>query len=168
MTQQDKQIIAQSIQASIAEAKAAITLNPQKASHWENLAGIYRGIIKTAEDADAWTISSYQRAISLDPRNPSYRLSLGGVHYSLGNYESAISFFEQAVNLKPDWSNAYYNLAWAAYNVKDYTKAIKAMEKVVSEGLPSRVKAGSTKLEDFAISTPTAASSGRVSEKRLQ
>jgi len=44
----------------------------------------------------------------------------------------------------------------------------QAMEKVVSEGLPSRVKAGSTKLEDYAISVPTAASSGRVSEKRLQ
>jgi hypothetical protein len=44
----------------------------------------------------------------------------------------------------------------------------QAMEKVVSEGLPSRVKTGSTKLEDYAISVPTAASSGRVSEKRLQ
>jgi hypothetical protein len=44
----------------------------------------------------------------------------------------------------------------------------QAMEKVVSEGLPSRVKAGSMKLQDFAISSPTAASSGRVSEKRLQ
>jgi len=44
----------------------------------------------------------------------------------------------------------------------------QAMEKVVSEGLPTRVKAGSTKLADYAISVPTAASSGRVSEKRLQ
>jgi hypothetical protein len=45
----------------------------------------------------------------------------------------------------------------------------EAMKQVVSgEGLPSRTKAAPTKLEDYAISVPTAASSGRVSEKRLQ
>ena len=44
----------------------------------------------------------------------------------------------------------------------------KAMEKVVSEGLPSRVKDAGGKLMDYAISMPTAASSGREVEKRLQ
>jgi len=45
----------------------------------------------------------------------------------------------------------------------------QAIDKVVSgEGLPSRTKQAPSKLEDYAISTPTAASSGRVSEKRLQ
>ena len=43
-----------------------------------------------------------------------------------------------------------------------------AMEKVVSEGLPSRVKGPGGKLIDYAISMPTAASSGREMEKRLQ
>jgi hypothetical protein len=44
----------------------------------------------------------------------------------------------------------------------------KAMEKVVSEGLPSRVKGPGGKLMDYAVSMPTAASSGREMEKRLQ
>ena len=45
----------------------------------------------------------------------------------------------------------------------------EAIQKVVSgEGLPARTKQAPSKLEDYAISTPTAASSGRVSEKRLQ
>ena len=44
-----------------------------------------------------------------------------------------------------------------------------AIDKVVSgEGLPSRVKGPAGKLEDYAISMPTAASSGREMEKRLQ
>ena len=43
-----------------------------------------------------------------------------------------------------------------------------AIEKVASEGLPSRVKGPGAKLTDFAISVPTAASSGRETEKRLQ
>ena len=44
----------------------------------------------------------------------------------------------------------------------------QAMEKIVSAGLPSRVKGPGGKLSDYAISTPTASSSGREVEKRLQ
>jgi hypothetical protein len=44
-----------------------------------------------------------------------------------------------------------------------------AIDKVVSQGLPTRVKEGAPgKLQDYAISMPTAASSGREVEKRLQ
>jgi hypothetical protein len=43
-----------------------------------------------------------------------------------------------------------------------------AMKKIVSQGLPSKPKGSSTKLEDYAIQMPTAASSGRETEKRLQ
>jgi hypothetical protein len=44
----------------------------------------------------------------------------------------------------------------------------QAMKKIVSEGLPSRVKGPGGKLSDYAVSTPTAWSSGREVEKRLQ
>ena len=43
-----------------------------------------------------------------------------------------------------------------------------AIDKVVSEGLPSTDKDASKKLSDYAISMPTASSSGRTMEKRLQ
>jgi hypothetical protein len=42
-----------------------------------------------------------------------------------------------------------------------------AIKAVVSQ-LPARTKEAPTKLEDYAISVPTAASSGRTTEKRLQ
>ena len=44
----------------------------------------------------------------------------------------------------------------------------RAMEKVVTDGLPTSVKGPGGKLMDYAISMPTAASSGRETEKRLQ
>lgn len=45
----------------------------------------------------------------------------------------------------------------------------EAIKKVLSgNGLPVRTGTTATKLEDYSISVPTAASSGRVSEKRLQ
>jgi len=43
----------------------------------------------------------------------------------------------------------------------------EAMKKVAAGGLPSRAN-GPLKMEDFAVSIPTAASSGRMTEKRLQ
>src|SRR5262249_19542386 len=43
-----------------------------------------------------------------------------------------------------------------------------AIDKIVSAGLPSKVKEPNKKLSDFAIGMPTASSSGRVEEKRLQ
>ncbi len=132
LSEQDRQIIAQAIQAAIAEAKAAVTLNPQKAQNWENLAVIYRNILSVAQNADTWTVSSYQRAIVLDPQNPNYRLNLGGVYYQLGNYDEAIKQFEQTIVLKPNWANAHYNLAWASYQKKDYQRAATEMQNALS------------------------------------
>jgi hypothetical protein len=43
----------------------------------------------------------------------------------------------------------------------------EAMKKIAESGLPTRAS-GPVKLEDFAIRIPTAASSGRMTEKRLQ
>lgn len=132
ISSQDRQTIAEAIQAAISEAKNVVSLNPQKATNWQNLAAIYRNVINVAQGADAWTISAYQRAIVADPQNPSYRLDLGGIFYSLGNFDDSIRMFEQSIALKPDWSNAHYNLAWALYQKKDYVRAASEMQNVIS------------------------------------
>ena len=132
ITDQDKQTITQAIQAGIAEAKAVVSLNPQKADGWQNLAAIYLNIINAAQGADTWTISAYQRAIVADPQNPTYRVGIGGVYYSQKKYDDALRFFEQAVSIKPDWPNANYNYAWANFQVKNYPQAVNAMQNTLS------------------------------------
>ncbi len=128
LTAEERQTVTQAIQASIQEAKAAVALNPKKASNWQNLGTIYRNVLNVARGADVWTISSYQRAIVLDPMNPIYRLDLGGVFYTLRNYGEATRAFESAASLRPTWANAYYNLAWANFQNKSYANAIRSME----------------------------------------
>ena len=130
--EQDRQTIAQAIQAAIAEGKVVVSLNPQKADGWQNLASIYLNVINTAQDADVWAISAYQRAIVSDPQNPTYRVGLGGVYYSLKKYDDAARFFEQAVSLKPDWPNASYNYAWANFQKENYPQAVNAMQNTLS------------------------------------
>lgn len=159
LSETERQTISQAIQAAISEAKAVVTLNPQKASGWENLANIYRNILSVAEGADAWTISAYQRAIILDPQNAKYRLDLGGVQYGLGNYSGAARSFEEAIALKSDWPNAHYNLAWTYYQQKEYQKAVAAMQTALSLINPSKDKPDYDKankdLEEFKKLLPT-------------
>lgn len=131
LSEQDRQTITQAIQAGIAEGKVTVSLNPQKAGHWQNLASIYQNIIDNVEGADVWTISAYQRAILADPKNPVYRVGLGGVYYSQKKYNDALKFFEQAISLKPDWPNANYNLAWTNFQLKNYPQAVNAMQNTL-------------------------------------
>ncbi len=158
ITEQDRQIISQAVQAAIAEGKAVVSLNPQRADGWQNLASIYLNIINAAQGADGWTISAYQRAILLDPQNPTYRIGLGGVYYSLKKYDDASIFFEQAISLKPDWPNASYNYAWANFQMGNYPQAVNAMQNALSLIDPKLNKADYDKaqkeLEDFKKMLP--------------
>lgn len=132
LTAEEKNTITQLIQQSIREAKNAVALNPNKVTNVENLAGVYRQLLTLAKGADAWTVAAYQRAIQLDPANPNIRIALGGVVYSLKNYDEAIRIFQSAADLKPDLANAYYNMA-AAYKEKgDYVRAYNNMQAVVA------------------------------------
>lgn len=132
LSDDDRKLITQLIQQAITESKAAIALNPQKATNWETLASIYRSVINIVSGADVWTIAAYQRAIILDPNNPLLRLSLGGVYYAGKDYENATKFFEQAVSLKPEYANFHYNLAWAYYNSGKYTQAVAQLENTLA------------------------------------
>ncbi len=162
LTDQEKQTITQAIQAAIAEAKAALILNPQKATNWQNLAEVYRSIISVAKQADVFTISAYQRALSLDPNNPVYRLNLGGVYYTLADYTDAVNLFNQSISLKSDWANAYYNLAWAQYQNKNYQQAASAMQSVLTlvdkNADPTDYKKAKKELEQFKAKIPAAGS----------
>ncbi len=132
LSEQQRQTISQAIQDAIKEGQAVVSLNNQKAANWALLGAIYQNIINVAQGADSWTVSAYQRAVVLDPQNVTYRVELGGVMYSLKNYDDALQIFQQAVALKPDWANAQYNYAWAAYQKGDYVKAANAMQNTVS------------------------------------
>lgn len=132
LTEQQRANITQLIQQSINEAKVATQLEPSNPATWANLANIYRQLINLAQDAEQWAVAAYTQAIRLDPLNPQLRVSLGGLHYSLQNYEEAIELFKQATNAKPDWANAYYNLAVAYRDDQQPQKALRNL-RIVGE-----------------------------------
>jgi tetratricopeptide (TPR) repeat protein len=132
ITEEDRTTITQLVQQAISEGKATVSLNPLRSGNWEVLAQIYRSIMPFAQGADQFTVQTYSQAIALDPTNPNLRIALGGVYYSLGNFDSAIDSFKLAVLAKPDLANSHYNLAIAYREKKDYDSAITAMNNVIS------------------------------------
>ncbi len=131
LTDQDKANIQQFLSQSINEARAAVALSPRSAQNWEVLASIYRQITGVAENALQFSLDGYGRAISLDPYNPLLRLNVGGMYYSIRNYDMAIRFFDDAVNLKPDYANAYYNLSIALRDKGNLNEAQAIAERTV-------------------------------------
>ncbi|MBI2049810.1 hypothetical protein HYT32_02820 [Candidatus Roizmanbacteria bacterium] len=172
LSEQDRQTIAQAVQAAIQEAKAAVILNPQKATSWENLARTYRGIINVAQGADVWTLSSYQRAINLDPRNPIYYLNLGGVFFASENYNQSTQLFLQAAALKPDWANAHYNFAWSLYRQENYQRAANEMQTVLTLLEKNKdsedYKRAQKEFEQFKSKIPPAETPQSTGEGQLQ
>lgn len=120
---EDRNKISQLIQQSIREGKASVAANKYKSSNWESLSDVYKSIMPFAKGSDVFAIESLKQSIALDPINTNLRIKLGGLYYTLKNYESAIEIFKLAVLSKPDSANAHYNLALAYKEAKQLEKA---------------------------------------------
>lgn len=128
LSDQQKQTVLALVQQSIREGRNAVALTPSRASDWENLSLIYRNLINFAQGADQFAIASQNVAISFDPTNPRLRLDLGGIYFSLKDFQSAGQAFAQAVNLKPDYANAHYNLSQALKELKMTDQALQQLQ----------------------------------------
>jgi len=129
----DKQTIQNLIQESIRRARIVSEIVDQLGvSNWETRAQVYQGLIGVATNAEQWTVDSYAKAISLDPGNPNLRVLLGGVYFSMGNYDLAANTFAQAVNLKPNVANAHYNLAQALFKLNQKANALSQYDVVLN------------------------------------
>ena len=132
LTDQDKQTIQTLLSQAVNEGRVGVTLSPRSSRNWQVLASIYRNITGVAQNALAFSLDAYSQAIQKDPLNPILRLNVGGIYYSVNNYDSAIRFFSDAVNLKPDYANAYFNLAIALEGKQDLQNAVNVATQLVA------------------------------------
>jgi tetratricopeptide (TPR) repeat protein/O-antigen ligase len=123
LTDKDKQTIQTLLSQAINEGRASVALSPRSSRNWETLATIYKNITGVANNALTFSLDAYGKAIQRDPQNPALRYAVGGLYYTIKNYDMAIRFFTDAVNLKPDYTNAYYSLALAYREKGDFSNA---------------------------------------------
>lgn len=131
LSEEDKKLIAQLIQQSIAEAKAAVAVNSTRASNWQNLGQIYLSMIPYAKGSEVFAEEAYKQAIFADPLNPIIRVNLGGVYYMQKKYDLAIDTLKLATIAKGDFANAHYNLSYAYRGKGDLAKAKEEMTIVL-------------------------------------
>jgi tetratricopeptide (TPR) repeat protein len=120
------------IQQSIDAARAAATIAPQTYLNWQNLSGVYRGLIGFGQNAETFAIATAQQSISLDPNSPQEYIILGGIYYQLGQWDNAQNQFQLAVALKPDFANSHYNLGHTLEQKGDLQDALTQYEAVRS------------------------------------
>lgn len=162
--EQDKQVLQlQSyIASSIAAARSATELAGSSVANWEILGSIYRGTVLFAQDAEPWVISSFQKAIELDPTNPALFTELGKAYLvsasrkqqlaqqakddDKGKLEAeasqqltlALEQFNKAISLKADYSPAHFQEVVAMELQGKYTEAIDKLERL-RESIPQDI-----------------------------
>jgi len=73
------------------------------------------------EYADA--IEHYTKAISVNPKEPTFYSNRSACYHNLTQYSSALEDALSAKHLKPDWSKAYYRIAVVQLSMEEYEEA---------------------------------------------
>jgi tetratricopeptide (TPR) repeat protein len=168
LTAQDKATIQTLLSQAINEGRVAVTLSPRSARNWEVLGSVYRNITGVAQNALAFSLDAYGKAIQLDPLNPALRVNVGGIYYSVKRYDLAARFFSDATNLKPDYANAYYNLSIAYRDGGDFQNATTVAQQLVTllQKTPNTpdYKAASKYLADLKAQAAAAANNTQTTQ----
>ncbi|MBI4824837.1 MAG: trypsin-like peptidase domain-containing protein [Nitrospirae bacterium] len=113
----------------------------EEAEHWYKL-GLSYGKTKMRKEE----ITSYKKAVKLNPEHAMAHYNLGLAYSDLGIYDESIKAFEEAVKLMPEYAEAIYNLGLAYLNVNNkessllqYNK-LKEIDPKLSEKLMEQIK----------------------------
>jgi len=74
-------------------------------------------------------ITSYSKAIAIDPKNPVYYSNRAAAHSSKNDHLAAVGDAEKAISVDPQFVKAYHRLGHAQYCLGDYRAATDAFER---------------------------------------
>jgi tetratricopeptide (TPR) repeat protein len=137
ITETERAQVNQLIQQAIREARAASVISPGNSQNWRVLGTIYQNLIGVADSADQWTINTYVTAIETAPTDPTARIALAQVFFSLQQYDQASQLFAQSVNLKADLPNGLYGLANSLKEQGALTQAEQTYQQLLQTVSPS-------------------------------
>lgn len=90
-----------------------------------------RGAIYAELNKDQCAVSSYQKAIEIEPGLPTAYYNLGIIMKRKGSFDDAIKNFKEAIKINPDLFEAYYNLGNTMKDMGDLDAAIINYNKVI-------------------------------------
>lgn len=95
-------------------------------------------------------IAVLNKAIKLDPRNPTLFVNLSNIYQAIGDLEQALTATKQALKLHSQYSEAFNQLGNIYYKQKQYVEAINNYKKAISIN-PNFMEARSNLGNTFAL-----------------
>jgi Tfp pilus assembly protein PilF len=91
-----------------------------------------RGLAHWRDGQASLALSALREAVSVDPRSPTYRDSLGLLYLQLGRPDLAIPEFETAVRLDPQHADAVFHLGTAFAEQRQWEAAAAAYRRAIA------------------------------------
>lgn len=132
--------------------QATTTKNFRNADTYVLLGDAYRKLIDGGN-----AVTSYTKALAIDPKRADAKTKIGRVYLTQGNKEYFLPAFEEAVQLDPAYTPAYFELFYYWY-FRDVNKAATYLEKYVANADPGP--------EMEYLKTDFAYASGKFAEAR--
>ena len=153
LTADQTQFVQALTSASVNSAKRATDLSPYNILNWSMRGQVYRELMPLLQDSEKFAILSYERAVDLEPNNPSHVVNLARTHHVaaslaarlVGSSDAALSktaeekqvsslaeserLLRRAIELKGDYAVAHYYLA---LTLQDQGRLEEAFDKLVS------------------------------------
>ncbi len=105
---------------TVAAFQAATKIDPEFVQAWR-----YQGMyLQYFLNRDAEALSSFQKAIELDPNNFVLHVERGGILLILKRYPEAIAAYNRAIEIQPNHLWAYHNRGITYAALKQYPQAI--------------------------------------------
>ena len=76
-------------------------------------------------------LETFNRILTIDPRNSMAMQNVGSVHFAAGNLDAAEAAFRRALDVNPSWAAAYTGLGAVLAQRGDRTGAIEAWSRAV-------------------------------------
>lgn len=127
------------ISDAINSAVRATNLEPKNVLNWINRGFVYRSLMNLINGAGDWAVSSYEKALELEPSNPFIHTEiaktyLGKVNLTEDNAEKTehlgkvIESYNNAIQLKPNYALPHFELALLFEQLGETEEAIARME----------------------------------------
>ncbi|MBI5022789.1 MAG: tetratricopeptide repeat protein [Candidatus Magasanikbacteria bacterium] len=127
--------VAPLVSSAVQAAKNATDQSPNNVATWEYLSNMYGSARAFAPEANNWTIGALEKALALEPTNPTFYVALGNAKLLEKRYTEAKEDYDKAIALKPNLLMAYVRLAFMEEMKNNISGSIAVLEKGLNYGI---------------------------------
>lgn len=131
----DMNQVAPLVSSAVQAARNATDQSPNNVATWEYLSNMYASARAFAPEANNWTMGSLEKAIALEPTNPTFYVALGNAKLLEKRYTEAKEDYDKAIVLKPNLLMAYIQLAFLEEMKNNLSGSVAALEKGLNYGI---------------------------------